>query len=82
MFINSNRRVAGKVRKAKSSAPISRKSKTSRKPTLSAEKSIDPSTWNNVRPEKVARAKKLIRRKSYPSKKVLDSLANLLARHL
>ena len=35
-----------------------------------------------VRKEKVAKGRKLIREPDYPSKEVLDSVANLLAKHL
>ena len=38
--------------------------------------------WKSVRAERLARARKLIARKSYPSKRVLKAVANLLARHL
>ena len=38
--------------------------------------------WREVRPDKVARARKLLEDPSYPPKKVTDAVASLLARHL
>ena len=39
-------------------------------------------SWKEVRAEKVARARKLLQDPSYPSNKVLSSIARLMARHL
>jgi hypothetical protein len=36
----------------------------------------------SVRPEKIARAKRLVQDENYPSQGVLDSVAELLAKHL
>lgn len=38
--------------------------------------------WLDVRKEKVARARRLVRDSNYPPPEVLDSVAGLLARHL
>jgi len=38
--------------------------------------------WKGVRPAKVAKAKLLLRDASYPSRKVVESVAELLAEHL
>ena len=38
--------------------------------------------WREVRPDQVARARKLLEDPSYPPKKVTDAVAALLARHL
>ena len=36
-------------------------------------------SWQSIRPVKVARARKLVANPDYPSKAVLESVANLLA---
>jgi hypothetical protein len=38
--------------------------------------------WNGLRPENIAKAKKLLKNSSYPSGKILNSIAKLMARHL
>lgn len=38
--------------------------------------------WRSVRKSQVARARRLIREPGYPSNKVLNSVARLLAKHL
>ena len=38
--------------------------------------------WQEVRPEKIERARELIRDESYPSKEILESVADLLANGL
>ena len=38
--------------------------------------------WQEVRPEKIDRARELIRDESYPSKEILESVADLLANGL
>ena len=49
--------------------------------TLSVTKA-SAGSWKEVRPDKVARAKKLLQDPNYPSGKVLGSVARLMARHL
>ena len=39
-------------------------------------------SWRDARPEKVAKARRLVQDKSYPSRQVLESVADLLAEHL
>ena len=41
-----------------------------------------PHPWQSLRKSKVAHGKKLVRKSNYPPKKVLESVAKLLARHL
>ena len=41
-----------------------------------------PHPWQSLRKSKIARAKKLVRNGEYPPKKVIESVAKLLARHL
>lgn len=41
-----------------------------------------PAPWQCIRKARVARAKVLVRDKNYPSKEVLKSVAELLAKHL
>ena len=48
---------------------------------LSIPKALKAS-WKESRPEKVARARKLLKDPNYPSPKVLNSVARLLAKHL
>jgi hypothetical protein len=43
---------------------------------------VTKASWKESRPEVVARAKKLLKNPGYPSAKVLNSVARLLARHL
>ena len=38
--------------------------------------------WETVRPDKVAKAKQLVQDENYPSKEVLEKVADLLAGHL
>ena len=40
------------------------------------------SAWNSTRPRKIAKARRLVADPKYPSKRVLNSVAGLLARHL
>jgi len=47
-------------------------------PATSSCEHLDP----EVRPEKVARGRRLVRDEKYPPKEVIDSVAELLARHL
>jgi hypothetical protein len=39
-------------------------------------------SWKEIRAEKVARAKKLLEQPGYPSGKVINSIARLMAKHL
>jgi len=41
-----------------------------------------PHPWQSLRKSKVASAKKLVQNGDYPPKKVMESVARLLARHL
>jgi hypothetical protein len=38
--------------------------------------------WNSTRPRKIAKARRLVADPQYPSKRVLNSVAGLLAQHL
>ncbi|MEY2408693.1 MAG: hypothetical protein QOF48_1363 [Verrucomicrobiota bacterium] len=38
--------------------------------------------WQSVRPDKIERARKLIRDPNYPGPKVVNAVARLLAKHL
>ena len=38
--------------------------------------------WQSVRAEKVARAKELLREKGYPSRRILESVGELMAKGL
>jgi hypothetical protein len=38
--------------------------------------------WLSVRPSRIERARKLIRDPGYPQRKIVDSVARLLAKHL
>jgi hypothetical protein len=46
----------------------------------SAAHGVEP--WREVREDKLARARALLRKPDYPGEKVLQSIARLLARHL
>lgn len=39
-------------------------------------------SWQESRPEKVARAKRLLKNPYYPSPKVINAIARLMAKHL
>ncbi len=41
-----------------------------------------PQPWQSIRPDKLGKARRLVQDKKYPSKKVLESVAGLLADHL
>jgi hypothetical protein len=47
-----------------------------------SEEARDDKLSASVRPEKIARAKRLVEDPSYPSPEVIDSVAGLLAKHL
>jgi hypothetical protein len=61
-------------------------SKTAVRRAQKAQPSIVPAmakgSWKESRPEAVARARKLLKDPNYPSAKVMNSVAKLLARHL
>jgi hypothetical protein len=59
-----------------------KRSNKARKPTAVSSVKAKPDAWKEVRPEKVARAKKLLQNPGYPSGKVINSVARLLAKHL
>ena len=46
------------------------------------ERGPDGQPWKNVRQAEVVRAKALVRDESYPSRKVIDKVAELLAEHM
>ena len=51
-------------------------------PPAPSEETRDGKASASIRPEKVARARELVRDENYPSPEVIDSVANLLAKHL
>ena len=52
------------------------------KAKASPETPCGPAPWQSIRKARVARAKALVKDKNYPSKEVLKSMAELLAKHL
>jgi hypothetical protein len=61
----------------------SKRSAKGRKPSAApAAPKPSAGSWKEVRPEKVARAKRLLQDPNYPSGKVMGAVARLMARHL
>ena len=60
-------------------AAIESKEDSSRIPIPQTSEVESDETWHSTRPAKVARARKLAADPDYPSKEVLDSVAELLA---
>jgi hypothetical protein len=59
-----------------------KRSNKGRPPSTAATMKGAAGSWQEVRPDKVARAKKLLQDPDYPSAKVIHSVARLMARHL
>jgi hypothetical protein len=59
-----------------------KRSKQERKTSSSNPVKTHSGSWEESRPEEVARAKKLLENPDYPSGKVVHSIARLLAKHL
>ncbi len=56
--------------------------RTVRKENSAPAKPKSSEAWNQTRPAKVARAKKLLQNPNYPPGKVMKAVAKLLAEHL
>ena len=54
----------------------------SKQPPARDEREPAGKPWLSVRPSKIERARKLIRDPGYPQRKIVDSVARLLAKHL
>ena len=55
---------------------------TPQQPPAGDEREPAGKPWLSVRPSKIERARKLIRDPGYPQRKIVDSVARLLAKHL
>ena len=50
--------------------------------TQAPEQPAGPQPWQSIRPAKVAKARRLVRDEAYPSRKILNSVAEILAENL